>query len=188
MSQLDDIFGCETLSLSGITFAPSGTSLVNTLSALSKDIDKTKETIQNAKFELAVKDPLNLASKLNLGTFTQEYGELLTQSKSMIQVVMYLISNNSVVFPETITAASSFITSVRGLLQDMLELYRDYMKFQYSINLAKVRSELKKDEQKHRFELEKELINVGKGINSINSNGEELLEYRQSDVIDQLNK
>jgi hypothetical protein len=54
--------------------------------------------------------------------------------------------------------------------------------------LAKVRSELKKDEQKHRFELEKELINVGKGINSINSNGEELLEYRQSDVIDQLNK
>lgn len=187
MNKLDDVFSCDSEVL---TFIPSGSTskecLAVALSGLTSLINTSAINIESLKDKVeSFKEDQGTSAELSTKMFITEYGELIKQSKSMIGVVTYLLNSSTTVMPETVTAASSLITSIRGLLSDIMEIYRDYTKFKQSIQLAKIKSELKKNEQTHKATLDKELLSLRNGIIEGGSDG--LLDYCQSEIIERLN-
>jgi len=121
---------------------------------------------------------------IDVNLFTNQYSTLFGQGQSLITLVTYIISSSSIPCPEAISAAGTLITSIRSLIQDLMQLYRDQLKFQQQVKLTHIKHELKKDEITHKFDLSSKLIQQQQGL--IPVNGETLIDYRQETVVDSL--
>jgi hypothetical protein len=181
---LCEVFTCDDKpslpplpSASGV-ITPSLLEVENDLTKLSQSLVEGRNLIT------ALQKQQDDGQLIDVKLFTNQYATLLEQGQTLITTVTYIISSSSMPFPEAISAAGTLIASIRSLIQDLLQLYRDQVKFQQQVKLTHIKHELKKDEITHKFDLSSKLIQQQRGIIPIES--EEMVDYRQENAVEEL--
>lgn len=163
-----------------------------TLDKLSVEMKKLSSIIDgNTQYLTSIREKNeHLSENFDSSVLLNVYTELLFESKGMMSMISYLISSSSIVDPDTITAASSLISSVRGVIYDMIQIYRDHLKHRGSIEIQKLKGAQKIKELEFKHKLNLELIqeinrNSGNGGNVIDG---ECIEYSQHKVFNNVEK
>lgn len=185
-------------SLLGIT---DGKSINDYLDGLS--VNETELKAATEKIDVAVKEKINdidtdikkysdSNGKVSLdidkleGNFT-EISELIEISKSVISHLYENIVNTSLIDPEIINAAATFIEIAHRNIKEYIDLYKDRIKFFDKIRFEMISQQNKKEiiELKHKLAMEK-LATIKKSEESDGREG--MFLYRQEDAVEILSE
>jgi len=183
-------------SLLGIT---DGKSINDYLDDISGDQDKLKETAE--KIDTTVKEKLadvdtsiekfktSGTSGLDIVQLESNFSEISELIGISKQVIMHLydnIVNTSLIDPEIINAAATFIEIAHRNIKEYIDLYKDRIHFFDKIRLEMISQQNKKEltELKHKLAMEK-IAAINKGKES-GAQPEGMFLYKQENIVDML--
>ena len=186
-------------SLLGIT---DGKTINEYLDDISGDQTKLKEATE--AIDVAVKEKLedidtsiekfktSGTSGLDINQLESNFTEISGLINISKQVIMHLydnIVNTSLIDPEIINAAATFIEIAHRNIKEYIDLYKDRVRFFDKIRLEMLSQQHKKEltELKHKLAMEK-LAAVAKSKEAATQQPDGVFLYKQEDVIDILSE
>jgi hypothetical protein len=158
-------------------------SLVLEMKKLSQLIGGNTTYISNLK-ETKEHLSVNFDSSILLNSYT----ELLSESKELMSTITYIISSSGIIDSEAINAAAALINSVRAVISDMIQIYRDHLKHKGQIQLQQLKGEQKMKEIEYKHKLQLDLIEEIKRMELKEGSipTEEMVDYSNHEVFNKI--
>jgi len=173
--ELDDLFNIATDSSSPLMLTP--TNIGDQIESLKSSVELSKNFINTFKQSSGNLPILGAGFDDLIGELTT----LLRKSSDMVSTCTYIVNSSNSIDGESIASISSLIGTTKDIIRELLNLFKERMKFYQAIEMERTKAELKMQVNAHKIKLAHE-------YNPKNIQGDAIeMPYTQEDIVKLLN-